>query len=92
MSRLAWDARALDDLEAIADYIAQDNPRAAARVIAYIRDAAVRLQSLPQLGPQTAEPGVREFVLTRYPYILVYEPTDEELRILAVFHHRQARR
>ena len=79
--RLAWDVRALGDLEAIADYIAQNNPRAAAR-----------LQALPQLGPRTPEPGVREFVLTRYPYILVYEPTNEELRILAVFHHRQARR
>jgi plasmid stabilization system protein ParE len=30
--RLAWDGRALGDLEAIADYIAHDNPRAAARV------------------------------------------------------------
>ncbi len=89
---LAWDGRALDDLEAIADYIAQDNPRAAARVVDYIRDAAARLQVLPQLGPETPEPGVREFVLTRYPYILVYEPAEGEIRILAVFHHRQARR
>ena len=38
------------------------------------------------------EPGVREFILTRYPYVLVYEILDEEVRILAVFHHRQQRR
>jgi addiction module RelE/StbE family toxin len=89
--RLAWDGRALDDLEAIANYIARDNPRAAARVVTYIREAATRLQALPRLGPETPEPGVREFVLTRYPYILVYEPADGEIRILAVFHHRQKR-
>ncbi len=89
--RLVWDGRALDDLEAIADYIARDNPRAAARVVDYIRNAAVRRRALPRLGPETSEPGLREFVLTRYPYILVYEPLDEEVRILAVFHHQQLR-
>ncbi len=35
---------------------------------------------------------MREFILTRYPYTLVYENLDDEVRVLAVFHHRQQRR
>lgn len=92
MKRLAWDDRALDDLDAIADYIAADSPRAAVRVVEYIRKAALSLETSPELGKLSLDPELREFVLTRYPYILVYEIAGEEVRVLAVFHHRQQRR
>ena len=91
MKRLVWDGRALDDLDSIAAYIAGDSPRAAARVVAYIKNAALSLETSPELGLASPERGVREFILTRYPYILVYEIADDEVRILAVFHHRQLR-
>ncbi len=92
MKHLAWDDRALDDLTAIADYIAADSPRSAIRVVEYIRNAALTLETFPELGVACPEPGLREFILTRYPYILAYEIVGEEVRILAVFHHRQQRR
>jgi addiction module RelE/StbE family toxin len=92
VKRLAWDDRALDELDFIADYIARDNPRAARRVVEYIRNAATLLESSPELGRAIAEEGVREFILTRYPYILVYENLETEVRVLAVFHHSQQRR
>jgi len=88
---LAWDDRALDDLDAIGDYIAANNPAAAVRVIEYVRRAARSLETSPSLGKATSKTGVREFVLTRYPYLLVYELAGDEVRILAVFHHRQRR-
>ena len=91
MKPLAWDDRALSDLEAITDYIARDNPHAARRVIEYIKRAATLLETSPRLG-RIVEPNLHEFVLTKYPYILVYENAPDEVRILAVFHHRQQRR
>lgn len=66
MKRLVWDGRALDELDSIADYIARDSPRAAHRVVAYIRNAATLLETSPELGRAIPEEGVREFVLTRY--------------------------
>jgi plasmid stabilization system protein ParE len=50
MRTLAWDDRAIDDLIAIADYIAKDSPRAALRVATYIKDAARSLETFPNLA------------------------------------------
>ena len=92
MKWLAWDDRALDELDAIGAYIAADNPYAAVRVVEYIRHAARSLETSPELGKATSKPDIREFVLTRFPYILAYEITENEVRVLAIFHHRQDRR
>lgn len=92
MKRPAWDDRALDELDSIAGHIARDNPYAARRVVEYIRNAARSLETSPELGRAIPEEGVREFILTRYPYLLVYENLDDEVRVLAVFHHSQQRR
>ncbi|MGE0830352.1 MAG: type II toxin-antitoxin system RelE/ParE family toxin [Hyphomonadaceae bacterium] len=73
MPRLVWDVRALDDLENLADYIAVDSPRAVARVVRYIRSAAAALETFPEMGFVSEEAGAREYILTRYPYVLVYE-------------------
>ncbi|MFT3727452.1 MAG: type II toxin-antitoxin system RelE/ParE family toxin [Terricaulis sp.] len=92
MKTLAWDDRALDDLDSIGAYIAADNPHAAIRVIEYIRHAARSLETSPELGKPTSKLGIREFILTRHPYLLAYEVTGDAVRILAIFHHRQNRR
>lgn len=92
MKRLAWDDRALDDLDSIAAYIAANSPRAAAKVVAYIRKAALSLETSPELGRACPEASFREFILARYPYILVYEITDDEVQVFAVFHQAQQRR
>ncbi|MBS0385226.1 MAG: type II toxin-antitoxin system RelE/ParE family toxin [Proteobacteria bacterium] len=92
MKSLTWDDRALDDLDSIGAYIAADNPHAAVRVVEYIRRAARSLETSPELGKPTSRPGIREFVLTRHPYVLAYEVIGDAVRILAIFHHRQNRR
>jgi plasmid stabilization system protein ParE len=60
-------------------------------VIEYIRTAALSLETSPELG-RAVEDGMREFVLTRYRYVLVYEVESDAVRVLAVFHHAQKRR
>lgn len=90
MKRVLWDARAVEELSAIAGYIAKDSPQSAQRVVRYIRDRAQLLETSPELG-RAVDGAFFELVLSRYPYILVYEIAGEEVRILAIFHHRQQR-
>ncbi len=82
---VVWDEDALSDLETIGAFIAQDSPSAARRV-------ARLLETSPHLGrPAMGREGVRELTISRYPYVLVYEIANEELRILAVVHQAQNR-
>lgn len=91
MKVVVWHRRATEDLNAIAAHIAKDSPRSAQRVAAYITNAALLLETSPELG-RAVDDGTRELVLTRYRYVLVYEIVGDDVRILAVFHHHQQRR
>lgn len=70
-------AEARDDLYKIKDYIAQDNPRAAQRVIDAILTSAFQLESFPFLGRQGRVGDTRELSLPRVPYFIVYSIVDE---------------
>ena len=50
MARIVWSEPALQDLEAIADYIALDNPSAAARFIRRVIAKVDLLRRFPQIG------------------------------------------
>jgi toxin ParE1/3/4 len=91
MKRVIWDERAVQELKAVATYIANDSPRSAKRVTEYLRDRALLLETSPELGRAVGD-GTRELVLSRYPYVLVYEIAGDEVHIVALFHHRQNRR
>jgi len=47
VARLVWTEPALDDLNAIAEYVALDKPDAAAALVARVLDAVARLQRYP---------------------------------------------
>ncbi len=61
MARLIWTQPALDDLDAIAEYIALDKPDAAASLVALVFDRVERLERHPSSGKRPAE-------LPRTPY------------------------
>jgi toxin ParE1/3/4 len=83
---------ALDDLELIGTYIAQDNPEAADRVI----DAAYRLCQVladhPELGrlrrfPNHTPLDLRSFVIPEFPnYIIFYRANVKGIEIVRVVH------
>lgn len=67
MARLIWTEAALADLEAIADYIALDNPGAACRLVQRVFESVERLQSFPSSGkrpPEMPRLPHREIVVT----------------------------
>lgn len=61
MARLIWTEPALADLEAIADYVALDNPAAACRLVQRVFESVERLERFPASGRRPPE-------LPRFPY------------------------
>ncbi len=55
MARLAWTEPALADLDEIAEYIALDEPKAAARFVQKVFYRLERLETYPKSGKQPAE-------------------------------------
>jgi addiction module RelE/StbE family toxin len=87
--RIEWSIAAGADLRGIKEFIAQDNPIAAARVIRTIRQSAQGLTDNPLLGRVGEIVGTRELVIDRYPYLVVYRILEKRVRILAVFNTAQ---
>jgi toxin ParE1/3/4 len=82
--RLRISSGALQDLNAIFDYIANDNPDAAARTIEQILESAERLLEYPNLGQAGRVKGTRELV--RRPFVIVYRVLEDVISIGTVLH------
>jgi len=83
---IIWRRAALNDLAAIREFIAQDNPQAATRVQVTIRGAVERLATYPNLGRAGRVEGTRELVIPDTPYIVAYRVVGDQLRILSIIH------
>jgi toxin ParE1/3/4 len=83
--RVVWTLEAQQDRVDVWDYIAADNPRAAARMDALFSDAAARLAEHPMLGRPGKIPGTRELI-PHESYRLVYEIDGETVWILTLVH------
>ncbi len=84
--KVVWLSTAEQDVEALTDYIAVDNPQAALRIFTTIRRSVERLGTHPQLGRAGRVERTRELVIPNLPYIVVYTIIAQEVRILAVLH------
>lgn len=82
--------QARDDLTAIRDWIAEDDERAADRVVARIVQTAMMFGQFPMLGRGGVVEGTREFSVVGLPYLIVYQIASEtELDVLTVIHTRR---
>jgi toxin ParE1/3/4 len=84
--QVKWLQAARANLDAEAQYIARDNPLAAARVVVSITEAVERLREYPALGRPGRVIGTRELVVPGTPYIVPYRVRRNGLEILRVFH------
>ncbi|HMO30838.1 type II toxin-antitoxin system RelE/ParE family toxin [Enterovirga sp.] len=87
--KLIVSRRAGHRITEIRDYIAQDNPRAASRVVARIRAAASLLVHQPTMGRLVPGSQAREWPVRGLPYILIYRVQETEGRL--VFHGARKR-
>lgn len=81
-----WEPEALDNIEAIAIYIAADNLGAAIALSDRIIDAVEQnLPRNPKLGRPGRVAGTRELVVHEN-YIVVYQVRDDRIAVLTVRH------
>jgi toxin ParE1/3/4 len=84
--RARYTLRALADLAQILDYISARSPQGGQKVKARIQDMINLALRHPHAGVRTRRKGYRCLVAHPYPYLIFYEPRDEEIVIHAVRH------
>ncbi len=84
--RIRWLRTALRNLQQEAEYIAQEDPAAAQRVVGRVGPAVRHLEDHLSMGRAGRVPGTRELVVSGTPYIVPYRVRGEDIEILRVFH------
>ncbi|MDD3761451.1 MAG: type II toxin-antitoxin system RelE/ParE family toxin [Acidithiobacillus sp.] len=89
MAKLKWTNEALDWLEVIHRYVAQDNLNAAVRVIDGILEKAETLTSFPDMGTRlriVPEGEVRMILYGHYRVAYLHRNDSETIEVIGVFH------
>jgi len=87
MAKVIWAPTALNDLDAIAEYIAKDSPDRAALFVARLIDATDPLADFPEPGrliPELDDPAWREIVVAAYR--IMYRLEGDAVWISAIVH------
>ena len=84
--RVSWLHAARANLISVSEYIANDNPDAAARTVAAIVKAVETLEHFTALGRPGRISGTRELVVSETPYIVPYRVRGEVVQLMRVFH------
>jgi plasmid stabilization system protein ParE len=87
--RVRWLRKAIRNLDAEADYIAEENAAAAAEMFVCVKAQVDALADFPATGRPGRVPNTRELVIDRYPFIVPYRVVGDELHVLRVFHTRR---
>ena len=87
---LIWSSESLDDIDALAQFIARDSPHHAQRVVEALFDLGDVIAAHPLAGrvvPELGDTAVRERFL--YSYRIIYDIRPEHIAVLAVLHGRR---
>jgi len=87
VAEVRWTPQAASDLEAIADFIAQDSPQYASLFVIDVFAAVERLVPFPESGrivPEKDDPAIREIIFGNYR--IVYRFRKDVVEILTVHH------
>ncbi|MDT3282952.1 type II toxin-antitoxin system RelE/ParE family toxin [Shewanella scandinavica] len=90
MAEVIWTEPALQKLDAIAEYIALDNPAAASDLVKAVFDKTERLENFPKSGripPELPDSVYREVVIP--PCRIFYR--EDEQRVFVLFVMREER-
>ncbi|MFL6336308.1 MAG: type II toxin-antitoxin system RelE/ParE family toxin [Pyrinomonadaceae bacterium] len=90
MAEVVWSPRAIEDVQAIAAYIAEDSLAYAKSVAQKIVASTRRLATFPMSGrmvPEFGDENIRE--VFAYSYRIIYRVEGETVTIAAVVHGRR---
>lgn len=88
MREIVWSARALDQYANAFEYIAERNPVAADKLRLRVRETLDLLARRP-IGRLGYADGTFEKIIQQTSYVVVFELSGDELRILRLFHMSQ---
>lgn len=83
---IKWLEDAVHDLQALRQYISQDNINVANKVVKEILKKVELLSEHSSIGRQGRVPNTRELIISNAPYIVPYRVKDGIVEILRVFH------
>ena len=81
---IGWAPTALRDLESLHEYMAEDNPPAAAATVERILSGIEALSRHPDMGHKGRVPDTRELIIS--PYIVLYRTKATALDLFAIIH------
>ena len=84
--QIVWLKTALNNLDEISAFIAQDNLIAASQVINLITSQVNLLSAQPAMGRPGRVLGTRELVISNTHYLVPYRIKNNVVEILRVFH------
>ncbi|HGY1168030.1 TPA: type II toxin-antitoxin system RelE/ParE family toxin [Citrobacter braakii] len=87
---IKWLRKAIANLEAEFQYIAEEDPQAAERFVNEVWRLTQMLKEQLAMGREGRVPETRELILHNYPYIIPYRVRNNTIQILRMFHtHRR---
>lgn len=89
MARFIFAPEAKEDVKGIRKYIAEDNPQAASRMVATLKEKCRALLNTPMMGRTCNElvPGLRSFPVGNY--VIFYRIAGENIEIARILHGAQ---
>lgn len=87
MVKIRWTSQALDDVEAIANFIARDSEHYASMFVLKVFDVVERLRLFPESGrvvPELKRRDIREIIMGSYR--IIYRVREDTVEILTVYH------
>lgn len=87
MGKVIWSPAALDDVDAIAEFIARDSVHRAALFAERLTEASERLIDFPMSGriiPEIDNPNAREIIYGAYR--IMYKIAGDEVWVTSVIH------
>jgi plasmid stabilization system protein ParE len=92
VAQVVYSARALDDLERVFEFLAENDPATAVVAVTTIRTAVLALTDHPLLGRRVSG-EIRQLVISygKTGFVALYRflPSKEVVRILAIRHQRE---
>ncbi|MDP3547251.1 MAG: type II toxin-antitoxin system RelE/ParE family toxin [Phreatobacter sp.] len=84
--KLIYTPQALAELDAVLDQLGEFSPQGAERVRGRIRATINLVVRHPHVGQKTNVADLRRIVVTPYPYLVFYRPSETHVVIIAVRH------
>lgn len=88
MRKLSFNRLAERELAEAAEYYDEESPGLGERFLEEVRHSTLLLQRYPYAAPKVLG-STRRFVLPLFSYALLYQVSDDRIRVLAVAHQKR---